>query len=754
MDTTEAFTTPSSLRAIRNYAKAASMPLRVLCVDDCELDVLLIVEVLKSGGYSTAHERVCTREGLIAALEQRPWDAILADYSMPQFDGLQALEIVTARGLDIPFILVSGAVGEEAAVTAMQRGARDYVMKHDLGRLVPAVRRELEEAGVRRARRLAETNLRSSETLLNSIVNTAADGIIVIDAAGMIEFVNLAIERMFGWKPLELIGKNIDTLMLSRHRAGPDGRIGGIDPAVKMTATGVGRELKAKHKDGSVFTIELTLGEMRIEGRIKFSGIMRDVTDRKYAEERIRYLAHYDDLTGLPNRVLFSQLLEQALSESTFANKQVAVLFIDLDRFKLINDTLSHDSGDDVLRQVAKRLTEALPRRDTIARFGGDEFVVLMRDCSIPTAAAETAQKLLTAIAEPLLLEGLEEYCLTASIGISAFPGDGQNAQTILKNADIAMYRAKEHGKNNYQFYSSQMNLHSFERLVLERFLRRALDQDEFELFYQPKIDLVTGCVTGMEALLRWMHPVMGMISPAKFIPLAEETGLIVPIGAWVLRAACAQNQAWQQRGLPALRVAVNLSARQFAQDDLHTTIVHVFEETGLSPELLELEITESVTMDNPEHAAGLLRKLKALGIRLAIDDFGTGYSSLSYLKRFPIDNVKIDRSFIKDIPKDEDDVAITKAIIAMAHSLRLKVIAEGVETEEQLAFLREHGCDEAQGYLFGAPMPADEFEKLMLRRADGKPFRALFSQSCGEPLLPFVIGGTALQQGGAGYSP
>jgi EAL domain-containing protein (putative c-di-GMP-specific phosphodiesterase class I) len=269
------------------------------------------------------------------------------------------------------------------------------------------------------------------------------------------------------------------------------------------------------------------------------------------------------------------------------------------------------------------------------------------------------------------------------------------------------------------------MNLHSFERLVLERFLRHALDQDEFEVYYQPKIDLVTGSVTGMEALLRWMHPGMGMISPTKFIPLAEETGLIVPIGAWVLRAACAQTRAWQQQGLPPLRVAVNLSARQFAQDDLLATIVNVLEETGLPPELLELEITESVTMDNPAHAAELLKQLKALGIRLAIDDFGTGYSSLSYLKRFPIDNVKIDRSFIMDIPDDEDDVAITKAIIAMAHSLRLKVIAEGVESEEHLAFLREHDCDEAQGYLFGKPMPADEFMQLMLRCESGVPLRA-----------------------------
>ena len=701
----------------------SAVSLNVLCVDDNIDDVQLIVETLKIGGYEPEFECVCTRSALEEALDRRSWDAIICDYAMPQFNGLAALEVVTGRGLDTPFVLVSGEIGEDIAVIAMKSGAHDYMLKRDLGRLVPVIRRELTEAGVRRARRLAEANLRSSETLLNSIVNTAADGILVINEEGLLEFVNPAVERMFGWKPLELIGRTIDCLMPERHQNFHQqlvAELGGLDAS---PSTGVGREVKARRKNASVFSIELTFGAMRIEGRTKYVGIMRDITERKCAEERIRHLAHYDELTGLPNRVHFSQLLEQALSESKFSKKQVAVLFIDLDRFKLINDSLSHESGDAVLRQVAKRLAEALPKRATIARFGGDEFAVLMRECNMPTEPAETAQKLLVAMAQPLLVED-QDYHLTASIGISAYPGDGENAQTILKHSDMAMYRAKQHGKNNYQFYSSQMNLHSFERLVLERFLRHALEQDEFEVYYQPKIDLVTGCVTGMEALLRWMHPGMGMISPVKFIPLAEETGLIVPIGVWVLRAACQQTRDWQLQGLPPLRVAVNLSARQFVQEDLLDTIVKILAETGLAPEMLELEITESVTMENPEHATTLLKKLKALGISLAIDDFGTGYSSLSYLKRLPIDNVKIDRSFIKDIPHDEDDVAITQAVIAMAHSLRLKVIAEGVESEEHLTFLQNHGCDEAQGYLYGAPMPADEFRELMLRCGTGPILR------------------------------
>ena len=463
--------------------------------------------------------------------------------------------------------------------------------------------------------------------------------------------------------------------------------------------------------DGTLLPIELTIGVMNMDGRVKFAGVMRDITERKRTEERIRQLAYYDELTGLPNRLLFTQLLQQALSEACFSGKQVAVIFIDLDRFKLINDTLSHDSGDAILRQVAKRVTDVLPRRSTIARFGGDEFVVMMRECTMPADAAQAAQQVLNVIAQPMQLLG-NDYHVTASLGISAYPVDGQNAQTLLKNADNAMSRAKEMGKNNFQFYSSEMNQSSFERLVLERLLRRALEQHEFDLYYQPKVNLRTGQVTGMEALLRWMQPGMGMISPVKFIPLAEETGLILPIGTWALRTACTQIKAWSRMGEAPLRVAVNLSPRQFAQDDLYATVVEVLNDTGLDPTLLELEITESLMMNNPDHAATVLRNLKNIGIRLAIDDFGTGYSSLSYLKRFPIDHVKIDRSFIKDIPGNADDVSITNAIIAMAHNLRLQVIAEGVETREQAGFLMQHQCEEAQGFLFGRPMPAEEFER------------------------------------------
>ncbi|MDP1989817.1 MAG: EAL domain-containing protein, partial [Syntrophales bacterium] len=434
---------------------------------------------------------------------------------------------------------------------------------------------------------------------------------------------------------------------------------------------------------------------------------------RKQAEERIRHLAHYDALTGLANRSMFSQRLGHALAQARRNGMQLAVLFIDLDRFKNINDTLGHEAGDSVLKEVAERLHGCLRESDTIGRFGGDEFVALLEGIPQPMHCAEVAQKILAAVARPFALD-TQEFHLTASIGISTYPADSEDLQSLLKNADVAMYRAKELGRNNFQFYSAQMNIHTLERLALESSLRGALERNEFVLHYQPKIDIRSGRIIGMEALVRWQHPTKGLIPPMQFIPLAEETGLIVPIGEWVLRTACACNKSWQEQGLPPLRIAVNLSARQFAYENLLRDVARVLNETGLDAAFLELEITESMVMHDPEHAIELLNKLKAMGISISIDDFGTGYSSLSYLKRFPIDSVKIDRSFIKELPLDSDDAAITQAIIAMAHGLKLKVIAEGAETAEQLSFLRAHNCDEMQGYYFSKPLPEHEFILLV----------------------------------------
>jgi len=434
---------------------------------------------------------------------------------------------------------------------------------------------------------------------------------------------------------------------------------------------------------------------------------------RKHAEERAHYLAHFDELTDLPNRTTFNERLEHALARARRTHERLAILFVDLDRFKNINDTLGHAAGDVVLEEIARRMRECVRECDTISRLGGDEFLVLLEEASEPATVTAVAQRLLAAVSRPVRVES-QEFHLSASIGISTFPDDSDDAQSLVKHADIAMYRAKELGKNTHQFYSAEINRHTLARVALESDLRRALERDELVLHYQPKVAIDGMRIVGMEALVRWQPPGKAQVAPADFIPLAEETGLIVPIGEWVLKTACRQNRALQELGLAPLRVAVNLSRRQFTHRSLVEDVARALETTGLDPAFLELEITESMVMGDPDGAVRVLRGLKSMGIHLSIDDFGTGYSSLSYLKRFPLDTVKIDQSFIQDLPGDGDDVVITQAIIAMAHSLRLDVVAEGVETAEQLAFLRENGCDEMQGYHFSRPLPADRFLELL----------------------------------------
>jgi diguanylate cyclase (GGDEF)-like protein len=432
---------------------------------------------------------------------------------------------------------------------------------------------------------------------------------------------------------------------------------------------------------------------------------------------RVEYLAYHDGLTGLPNRSMFSKLLAQSINEARRYDRQLAVAFLDLDRFKQINDTLGHDAGDQLLLEVANRLRGCVRASDTVARLGGDEFVVLLPTLEDGEYAATVAQKILASLAGAFNLIG-HEIRITASIGISMFPQHGLDEQTLSKNADIAMYQAKEEGKNNFQFYSEKLNAHSLERLTLESSLRHALERKEFLLHYQAKRDIVSGRITGMEALLRWQHPDLGTVAPMKFIPVAEETGLIVPIGKWVLRTACLQNVAWQHQGLPRLFIAMNLTARQFADEHLLQDVRSILASTGMDPHLLELEITESMLVQDVENTGRILKGLKALGVRIAIDDFGTGYTSLATLQRFPLDTIKIDRSLIRDIAGTGEDTGLANAIIAMGKSLSLTVVAQGVETKEQAEFLRTHACDELQGFYFKRPAPADQFTQLLLAQA------------------------------------
>ena len=560
----------------------------------------------------------------------------------------------------------------------------------------------------------AEEALRASEERLHGIVHMAAEAIVVVNETFEIVLFNPTAEAIFGCTAAEVIGVGVERFVPQRLREAARlylaGFAAGDSSVLRMGDHG---EIFGLRASGEEFPLEISLSRISHSGKPLYSAVLIDLSARRRDEARLNALANYDPLTSLPNRALFHQRLQRSLLHAQRFNDGLAVLIIDLDRFKDVNDTLGHGAGDRLLQAVAGRLKGCLRDVDTLARLGGDEFAVLLEKVTETRIVGNVARKLLKAIAELLMLDD-QEYHITASIGISTYPADGSDGMTMLKNADIAMYRAKARGKNNSQFYAAAMNTHSMARLSLEIGLRHALERGEFLLHYQPKVDIASGRITGMEALLRWMRPESGMVSPADFIPLAEETGLIVPIGAWVLAAACERNRAWQRQGMPPLRVAVNLSARQFVQASLVSDVARVLDASGLAPGWLELEITESMVMDNPERAIQTLRQLKSMGIALAIDDFGTGYSSLGYLKRFPIDTIKIDRSFIKDIPGNRDDATITRTIIDMTHNLRHKVVAEGVETLAQLNFLREHGCDEMQGYYFSRPLAEDGFLALL----------------------------------------
>ncbi len=540
-----------------------------------------------------------------------------------------------------------------------------------------------------------------------------SEAIVVTDRAGNIVSANPALTAITGFREDRILGRAPDFLFAHGNDAL-------LDPAVDHAIAECGQwqgELHLLRRDGSTFPAWATISVV-LDGAGHPANrfiVFADITERKEAERQIHRLAYYDPLTGLPNRPLFYSLLEQALSEAHRNQSHGAVLFLDLNRFKNINDSFGHTLADNVLREVGRRLAASLRKEDVVCRLGGDEFVVALLDISRREHAGLVAQKLLAALAEPILVDK-HEVLLSASIGIATFPDDGRDSETLLRHADVAMYRAKKVGNSAHVFFSHEMHLRAFEQLKLEGGLRRALERGELSLHFQPQLDLASGRISGAEALLRWQHPERGMIPPAQFIPVAEETGLIVPIGEWVIDAACRQIADWRARGLPPVRVAVNLSPRQFS-NTLPQTILSIIDRHGIPPDALELEITESMLMHNAEAVVAMMREFAEAGILMSLDDFGTGYSSLSYLKRFPIDTLKIDQSFVRGIPDDPDDSAIARAIIGMAKNLRLSVIAEGVETSEQLLFLRDAGCDEIQGFHFSRPLPAGEFAALLATR-------------------------------------
>ncbi len=552
------------------------------------------------------------------------------------------------------------------------------------------------------ARKRAEGYMR----ILSTALEQTADSVMITTTDGTIEYVNQAFVHTTGYDAYEVIGRTPNVLKSGEH--GAEFYRGLWDTI--LGGNTFSQVFVNRRKDGSLYSEEKTISPLKdAYGRIThFVSTGRDISERIQTQERLRFLANHDALTGLPNRTLFFDRLEQAISRARWHKRVVATLFVDLDQFKNINDTLGHNIGDELLRVLAARLSSTVRNGDTVARFGGDEFVILLDNVANSSDVAIVAQKILDALAPPVAL-GTTLLHMGASIGVSTFPSDGEDPGSLLKNADTAMYRAKESGRNAYQFYSREMSARALERITLESHLRHALNRREFTLHYQPQFDVLRRRVVGVEALLRWNHPDRGPVSPAQFVPVLEETGLIVPVGEWVLAEACARLARWRAAGVPSLRMSVNLSSRQFAHSNLASVVAEALSRVGVPPGALEVEITESLLMRPTEVTQRTITALSDLGVRFGLDDFGTGYSSLSYLQRYPFDTLKLDRSFVRDLPGDAQDAALTRAILAMGQSLKLDVIAEGVETEAQRDFLLAHGCVTMQGFLFARPMPAED---------------------------------------------
>jgi diguanylate cyclase (GGDEF)-like protein/PAS domain S-box-containing protein len=610
----------------------------------------------------------------------------------PITDGVQSLDnsqrvLLTASGARIPILKTA---------TRLKLNGRDHLLESFIDIT---------------ASKQAEDALRESEERYRSLYCNMREGValheLVCDASGapvdyVVLDVNPSYERIMGIPRAQAVGAKASVLYGTGEPPYLD-----IYAEVVRSGTAAGFEALFEPMQ-RVFSISAT---SPAPGR--FATIFDDITERKRVEDEIQSLAYRDTLTGLPNRTLLQDCLTETLTRAEREAQLVGILFLDLDRFKPINDTLGHTLGDLLLKSVAGRLSECVRKSDTVARLGGDEFVVVLPGVSRELDTTVVARKILERLAQPFEIEGREIYS-SGSIGIAVYPLDGQDPGTLLRNADMAMYVAKERGRNTYQFYSEEMNRRALERLELETSLRRALKRREFSLQYQPQVDLARSKITGVEALLRWRHPEQGLIPPGRFVPVAEETGLILAVGEWVLRAACLQGRAWLDAGLSGLRMAVNLSGRQFKQPGFVELVGRILGETGMSPELLELELTESMIMEHVEETVKRLIALKSMGLHLAIDDFGTGYSSLSYLKNFPIDRIKIAQTFVRDLSTDPGDAAIVETVLAMARSLNLEVIAEGVETEEQFAFLASRQCNEMQGYYFAAPLWPQDLERLL----------------------------------------
>jgi diguanylate cyclase (GGDEF)-like protein len=714
----------------------------VMVVDDDDAVRLLARETLEHSGFAVWDTE--TGELALDAFEEKSPDIVLLDVMMPGIDGFSVCSAIrrTASGRDTPVLMMTGLDDLESIDCAFEAGATDFITKpinwHILRYRVSYMLRasgaleQLREsrAGLAHAQSLAHIGswewdlvtgeIRCSEEVYNicCINGEKPNGTYFNHITLGREVCHICcLDEEKGDNPIlepvhqldrSFVQSTIEDAIARRAPVSFDYRIllGGV----------IERTLHAE-----LVTVLDQGGEP-----VCLTGTIQDITERKHAEEQIRLLAYYDALTGLPNRRFFLQQLEQALVFANRNDRMIAVLFLDLDRFKLVNDTLGHGVGDRLLQDVADRLLRCVRRSDCLARgeedgppslvsrLGGDEFTIMLSDIDHFQDVAKVARRILEAVSLPYALEGQEVFVST-SIGISLYPFDACTANDLIRNADGAMYHAKEQGRNGYQIYDESMSAKALERIILESQLHKALKDEEFTIYYQPQVSSGTGEVVGIEALVRWKSRELGMVEPARFLPLAEEIGLIIQIDQWVMMHACRQHKIWLDAGLPPVTLALNISGQHFMKNELLETVTAIIADSGLDPGLLELELTEGVLMAHTEKTVKTLKALKGMGVRLAIDDFGTGFSSLSYLKRFPLDVLKIDRTFIKDIITDPDDAAITLATIDMAHTLKLQVIAEGAETQEQLDFLMKHGCDLYQGYLFSHPVPPEEIPNMFL---------------------------------------
>jgi diguanylate cyclase (GGDEF)-like protein/PAS domain S-box-containing protein len=684
----------------------------LLLIEDNPGDARLIREMLKEqGSQSIEFNHVDCMADAESYLAARAVDIILLDLGLPDVQGLDAVRRAHKAAHSIPLVVLSGMDDESMAIQAMQEGAQDYLIKGqiELRELLRALRYAVE-------RKIIEETLFEEKERTQATLDCIGDAVISTDIAGNILFLNAVAEKMTGWSLKEVAGrpmaeafrivnaitrKVVPNLMAKTAEQNRTGHL-------PFNTVLIRRDESEIYIEDSVAPIHDRDG--RVVGSVK---VVRDMSEARAMAEQISHAAEHDFLTGLPNRLLLNDRVGQAIALAERIQNKVAVLFMDMDGFKHINDSLGHPAGDKLLQCIANRLRDCVRAPDTISRQGGDEFIVLLQGIDQPEDAAMAAGRLLNSVAEAYTL-GLHNLHITTSIGVSLYPDDGPDAETLIKNADTAMYQAKENGRQSYQFFKPEMNVRAVARQSIEEDLRRALEQKEFTLHYQPKIDLATGTITGAEALIRWTHSTRGSVSPAEFIGIAEDTGLILPIGSWVLREACTQARTWSDAGLPVGTIAVNVSAIQFRNNDFLDELSATLSSAGLDPGSLELEVTESALMKNSEIAASILQRIREKGVRIAIDDFGTGYSSLSYLRKFPLDAIKIDQSFIRQSEALRGGKAIVGAIINMGQSLNLRVIAEGVETLEDLEFLQNQKCDEAQGYYFSRPVPPDQFAALL----------------------------------------